>query len=364
MISSHILYHKWFSALTNQWPKQNKARFKVLAWLMVGLFLSGHVHLGKVARKLPGKSLNKSKERRLSRLLNNAKLPVRLIYRPIAEQLIAEVIRHGQPIRLIIDGSKIGNGHQLLMISLAYRRRSFPIIWTWRKGVKGHSPVYVQMALFSAVRLLIPEDATVIITGDSEFGSSLLMRRFEKWGWFYALRQKGQYLFSEDNAQTWQRCDSPSKKGKSYWFKGIALTQKHKYHCNLMVHWQKNCSEPWLIATNLQTAKETHKHYSWRMWIEALFGDCKSNGFDIEMTQLQTPTALNRLMLAIALLVVWLLAFGSRVVKQGQRHLVDRSDRRDLSFFRIGWDMIERCLANQTSYRVHFRPVFRKVSGG
>lgn len=363
MTSSHVLYHKWFNELTRNWPEQNKARFKVLAWLMVGLFLSGHVHLSKVARKLPGKSLNKSKERRLSRLLNNAKLPVRLLYKPIAKRLLSEIVRHGQPIRLIIDGSKVGNGHQLLMISLAYRRRSFPIIWTWRKGVKGHSPVSAQIALFAAARLLIPEGATVIVTGDSEFGSCLLIQRFEKWVWYYALRQKGRYLFSKDDGNSWQRMDTVCKRGQSHWFPEIALTQKHQHRCNLLVHWQSNCSEPWLIATNLPTSRATRKQYSRRMWIEALFGDCKSNGFDIEMTQLQKPRTLSRLMLAIALLVVWLLSFGSRIVKRGQRRLVDRSDRRDLSFFRIGWDSIERHLANEEPFNIHFYPVLRKVSG-
>lgn len=358
MISSLVLYHKWFDKLTQMWPEQNKGRLKALTWMVVGLYLSGQVHLGKVARKLPGKTYNKSKERKLSRLLNNLKLPVRKLYKPIATKLLAEVAQNKQPIRLIIDGSKVGNGHQLLMISLAFRRRSFPIIWTWRKGVKGHSPVHVQLALFAAVRLLIPEGATVIITGDSEFGSCKLMQRFEKWGWFYALRQKGRYLFQQSESDLWQRCDAFCQRGQSRWFMNIALTHKHQHHCNLLTHWDSKCNEPWLIATNLSTARETRQQYSRRMWIEALFGDCKSNGFDIETTRLQKPRTLNRLIFAIALLVVWLLSFGSRVIKNGQRHLVDRSDRRDLSLFRIGWDSIERRLANRQSFNMSFLPAF------
>ena len=266
--------------------------------------------------------------------------------------------QHGQPIRLIIDGSKVGNGHQLLMIALAYRRRAFPLMWTWRKGVKGHAPVHAQIALFAAIRLLIPEQATVIVTGDSEFGSCLLMQRFEKWGWLYALRQKGRYLFSQSKGQQWQRCDTACERGQSHWFMDIALTQKHQHRCNLLTHWQANCKEPWLIATNLPTARETRLHYGRRMWIEALFGDCKRNGFDIEMTQLQKPKSLNRLVFAIAVLVVWLLSFGSRIVKNGQRYLVDRSDRRDLSLFRIGWDSVERRLANKSSFAICFNPAF------
>ena len=45
----------------------------------------------------------------------------------------------GQQIRLIVDGSKVGFAHQLLIISLAYRRRAIPIAWTWVAYVRGHS---------------------------------------------------------------------------------------------------------------------------------------------------------------------------------------------------------------------------------
>ena len=37
-------------------------------------------------------------------------------------------------IRLIVDGSKVGFGHQLLLLAIAYRRRAIPLAWTWVKG--------------------------------------------------------------------------------------------------------------------------------------------------------------------------------------------------------------------------------------
>jgi hypothetical protein len=45
-----------------------------------------------------------------------------------------------------VDGTKVGFGHQLLMVSLAYRRRSVPIAWTWVKYVRGHSSGYKQLS--------------------------------------------------------------------------------------------------------------------------------------------------------------------------------------------------------------------------
>lgn len=245
------------------------------------------------------------------------------------------------------------------MVAVAYRRRALPIMWTWRKGTRGHSPASAQIGLFHAVRLLVPPGATVIVCGDSEFGNGKLMKQFDKWEWKYVLRQKGSHLLLASDSQEWQRCDTlVTVSGQRCWLENVQLTQTHHHPCHFLAIWQKGYKEPWLLATNLKTAQQARLFYSRRMWIEALFGDCKSNGFDIEVTRLQTLFPLNRLMFAIALLVVWLLAFGSQIVKNGQRSLVDRSDRRALSLFRIGWDSIERRLANEDDLSIRLLPYF------
>jgi hypothetical protein len=53
-----------------------------------------------------------------------------------------------------------------------------------------------------------------------------------------------------------------------------------------------------------------------------------------------------------------LVAFGSYVIKRGQRRLVDRADRRDLSIFRIGLSMVERLLANAQPLSIRLIPYF------
>ncbi len=62
-------------------------------------------------------------------------------------------------IRLIIDGSKVGFGHQLWIICLEYRKRAIPIAWTWVKHVRGHSSAWKQLALLAYVRKLIPAES-------------------------------------------------------------------------------------------------------------------------------------------------------------------------------------------------------------
>ena len=96
--------------------------------------------------------------------------------------------------------------------------------------------------------------------------------------------------------------------------------------------------------------------YRKRMWTEELYGDLKGHGFNLEATRLGTVLRLERLVLAVSLVYVWLLAFGSWVVKNGLRHYVDRRSRRDKSYFRIGWDYLERQLRLEHPFRVVFQP--------
>ena len=50
--------------------------------------------------------------------------------------------------------------------------------------------------------------------------------------------------------------------------------------------------------------------------------------------------------------------YRSSVIKRGLRYLVDRSDRRDLSIFRIGYDMFERLMTNQLPISIRLLPYF------
>jgi hypothetical protein len=62
------------------------------------------------------------------------------------------------------------------------------------------------------------------------------------------------------------------------------------------------------------------------------------------------------LVLGVCLVYVWLIRLGAWVVKNGLRQWVDRKDRRDKSYFRLGWDWLERCLAQGLSLKLRFVP--------
>jgi hypothetical protein len=69
---------------------------------------------------------------------------------------------------------------------------------------------------------------------------------------------------------------------------------------------------------------------------------------------------LERLLLGVCLAYIWLIAVGSWVVKNGQRPLLDRRERRDKSYFRLGWDWLALCLSRGDPLHWRSIPYFSK----
>lgn len=357
-MTTNILYHKLMQAISQVVGQERITQQRGLAWLMACLYLGRSPHIERIANKIPGRARKRSKGERLRRWLNNSAVKVRHWYEPVARQLLAATAGE-QSVRLIIDGTCIGSSHQLLIVALAYRRRALPLAWTWARYRRGHSTAAKQLALLSYVHSLLPVSRTVSLVGDSEFGAVEVLRCLDGWGWQYVLRQTGKHQVQPFAATCWQRFDTlVSRKGVPLWFPQAQLTRKHAYHTNLLALWQPKESEPWLLVTNLGHARDALRLYRHRMWIETMFADFKSNGFDLATVRLHHFLRLSRLVLAVALLYVWLIAFGSSVVKRGQRALVDRKDKRTLSLFRIGFDRLERCLVNGEAFSFRLLPYF------
>lgn len=338
-------YRTWKARICQLRPKQRITQVQNFVWLVVGIYHSHSVNLSRIAGKVIGAAKNVSTVRRLSRFLANKAIDVRSWYKPIAKAWLQSQFERVGEVRLIVDGTKIGFCHQLLMVSLAYRQRAVPIAWSWVKYVRGHSSGKQQISLLKYVKSLLPQGAPVFVVGDSEFGSISVLQQLEAWHWFYVLRQKGNTGLWRNEQTDWQRMDVlVQRAGQSTWCAKVYLTEQYIHPVSALIYWQIGEKQPWCLATNLPDASLTVRYYRRRMWIEEMFGDFKKHGFALETTMLRHAPRLSRLTLAIAFLYVWLLSVGSRTIRAGLRHLVDRKDRRDLSLFQIGLRFIDRKL--------------------
>jgi Transposase DDE domain len=342
-MTTHQLYRIWNKLLAQWLPHTRLTRRVNLIWLIVGLQLGGRVQASAIVNQWGLSAKSTSLTRRLSRFLSNAAVQPEVWYGPVAFRLLARWV--GQTVTIIIDATRVGAGHQLVMVALAYRRRALPLAWTWVPHVKGHLSAAVQLALVRRVRSLVPAGVGVIFTGDSGFGSVGLMRELQAYGWGYVLRQTGKHQFRPAGQTDWQPLNSlVSRAGQQVWLADTPFTRRWAAITHILAYWAKGEAKAWLLTTNLPDARRARQAYARRMWIEEMFGDWKGHGWDIQTTHLRHPDRLSRLVLAIALLYVWLVFYGERLIKAGWRDWVDRHERRDLSLFRIGLAVLQRCL--------------------
>jgi hypothetical protein len=357
------LYRKMLAEMKEFLPDERITRIRNMALVVTGLFLAESVHLADLAKNLPLSGRLASLTNRLRRFLKNPLVDVGRFYRPVVQKLLAS-FEPWQEVRLLLDTTKVGFDHRVLTASLAYRKRAFPLCWSVHTGRKGHLPVEEQIRLLRRVRALleeiVPEECAVWVMGDSEFGRTRLFRWVKAQGWHYVLRASGQNKIYWKGR--WSKLGNiPLEEGQTRKVGPVHFTEKHDYRkARLIMHWAEGEDEPWYLLSDRPVGRATLRRYEKRMWTEEMYRDLKGHGARVEATNLVDADRIERLMLGICWMYVWLLALGSYVVKRGWRAMVDRKSRRDKSYFRIGLDYTGLCFSRGDPIRIRFRPYFRK----
>jgi Transposase DDE domain len=355
-MSVNALYATWFQFLSQLLPAERITRVRNLAALISGIAQSRSVFLSHIADHLPGKAKAPSLTRRLDRFLENHAFAAQLWYEPLACHLLSGCGSQ-QAVVLILDGTKVGFYKQRLGVALATHHRALPLAWSWVAQRRGHSRAAQHLALLTQVQRRLPLGARVILVGDAEFGSGAVVKQLHVWGWQYVLRERGRMSVRPHAEACW----APFRRlvtaaGQSIWKAQWLCWEQHPVCTNLIAHWGRGEETPWLLLTNLPAKAAALHAYRRRMWIEEMFGDMKGHGFDLEGTHLQDADKLSRLTFAVFVLYLSLITRGVQVMRYGQRHLVDRRDRRDLSVFRLGWRMLQRHWHNGLELSIALNP--------
>lgn len=349
------LYNKVLQQLCQWLPEERITRKRNMALLVSGLYLSMTIHLSQITDRwhVGGKSV--SLVNRLRRFLDNPQVVVSDWYRPLAQNLMA--VFAGKELRLIVDCTKLGFNHRLLMVGLAYRKRTLPLAWSVHRGSRGNVTTEEQIALLEQIRWLLPPKAVVWVMGDAAFGQVPFLRWLQQRGWHFVIRQTGRVLVYRAG-HGWCKINKlPITRGQTRSVGWVRVTRKYNAGWYwLVLHWQAGAEEPWYLLSDRAGESKLIAHYRRRMWIEEMYGDMKGHGFDLEATHLDDADRLARLVLGVCIAFLWFISIGSWVVKQGLRHLIDRKDRRDKSYFRLGWDWLKRCQRLNEPFVLRFCP--------
>lgn len=352
------LYHKVLRPICQWLPEEPVTRKRNLALLMVGLYLSGSVFLSHIVREWPVAGKQESLINRLRRFLKNEAVSASSYIEPLVAGLLQAASGNG--LNLIIDATQVGSSHRALVVALAYRGRSLPLAWSIHEGNIGNVKVTAVVRLLERVYRLIPFGTEVSLTGDSAFRSSDILLWLDEHEWHYVIRQRKEvYIRYPDTDKWFPISEIPLQEGETKVVGWVWLAKSNPFGLTwLLLHWSPGEDVPWLLVSDWDCSRTVLRRYRRRAWIEAMYRDMKSKGFDLEATQLRHAERIERLMLGVCLVYLWLIALGSWVVKNGYRHLIGRKSRRDKGYFRIGLDWLKRRLRLGRSIRFRVVPYY------
>ena len=119
--------------------------------------------------------------------------------------------------------------------------------------------------------------------------------------------------------------------------------------------WEPEYKEPIYLVTNMELVKEACYWYGKRFRIETFFSDQKSRGFNLHKSHVSEPTRLARLMIATCLAYIWIIYLGVMAKKDGWVKIIHRTDRCDLSLFKLGLDLLEHFLNEHLRIPIAFQ---------
>lgn len=362
-MSSLRLHHRIRNRLSEFLPDLHRYRLDNLAWLMTGLHEAQHVHLSKVADYRVGEASLESKTRQFRRFLANKAVEPMTLYRPMARQLLEEAAAAHDRLRLLMDVVELPGKRQILMLSLAYRRRALPLVWAVERR-RGKMDAERQIALLQRFEPLLvglfPEKTCPIVIADGEFHAVELIQYLDDVGWGFRLRLHSDTVVHLPDGCICPLSEVAPRQGERTYLEDIYLTVEHAYGpISVACYWGEGEKAPWFIVTDEdEPGPLTLRTYSRRMWVEELFGDLEGGGLQLHRSRVYDPARLSRLLVAVCLVYLWLMHVGAYVIKRGWRKLVDRTDRRDRSLVEIGRHWVRRrCIHDQVP-RIRFIPYF------
>ena len=272
----------------------------------------------------------------------NKRIDVRASYGAVVRSLLSQM--GNARIVLILDRTTLGNYLNIWSVSIAYRGRSLPLAWKVMKKQGQMQRCHLEAAL-RFVKRWAPDSPHIWVVGDREFQDVAFQDFIEnELGWHYVQRITNNLWLYPEQGEPFQPKQLGLRPGQRRVIANVRVTRQQAGPAHFLAYWGRGEEEPWYLLSEQPIDRATTRIYAQRAWVEPMYRDFKTFGWNIEASRIRDPRRLSRLLLGIALAYVWLLQLASHVVKRGWRRFVDRTARRTLSYFRIGWNWLLRCI--------------------
>jgi hypothetical protein len=216
---------------------------------------------------------------------------------------------------LALDVTNLGDRFHVLCVSVLYGGIGIPVAWKILPANQKQSWHDAWCVLLNCLQPAIAADWTVVVLSDRGLESARLFREVVAVGWHPLMRAKAGGKFRPLGWVRWYGLGQLVPRiGCRFTAPGLAYkTADEALACTLLACWEEAYAEPWLLLTDLTAAAASPSWYAFRAWIEQGFKVIKSGALQWQHTRMTKAERAERLWLAIAVSVLWLVVIGAAV---------------------------------------------------
>jgi len=317
--------HEWTTEITHAFPHLSKPQAAVLALWSFGMVVARscslttvalvlakllHHKAGSVGQRLrefyqeaPAKSGSKRGRKR-------QELDLTTCFGPLLRWLLNDW--PSQRLAVALDASTLGTLFTVLCLSVVYRGTAIPIAWKILPAASKGSWKEPWLDLLQQFEGIVPAGWTVLVLADRGLWAQWLFEGIRKLGWHPMLRINQGGKFRPRGWVHFVPLTSLVPRLGSRWRgDGTAFaTRGLQVECTLLAFWGEGHEEAWLILTDLAPEGSDATWYGLRSWIEQFFKDSKRGGWQWQHTRMKDPARAERLWLALAVAMLWLVRVG------------------------------------------------------
>ncbi|HEU5377982.1 MAG TPA: transposase [Ktedonobacteraceae bacterium] len=314
----------WQEEIAAHLPSVSRTQARLLAWWSYGIVLANTCGLSSVSYLLAeifGCKENSMRqrlrewhqERTHKRGAQRREVEVSTCFAPLLSWILHHWNASDKRLALALDATTLGERFTVLVLAVQYRGTALPVAWQVvpAKNKGGWKPHWQR--LLAHLRPAVPADWEVIVLADRGLYGKWLFEQIEGYGWHPFLRINERiFLHPVEGTSGFVPASSLAAQPGESWQGVVDLSrsQPGRLRCRVLVTWQANQEERWVIVTDAEYTHACVAWYGMRFWIESGFRQMKRGGWHWHLTRMNDARRATRLWLALALATLWSVRLG------------------------------------------------------
>ena len=385
----------FFNFLSNTCPFLPKTALNIMPDILSAMSLSTSCITKNIVSSCKGSKFDSvqtdSVDKRVRRFFNNSNYNPYPIYEAIIKHTIDNyTCKHKDDrIHIAFDHMFKKEDFVVFMISLRLGKKSVPLWFRCFEGGHSSTEAFQEDMIKEGLRyvfdLFESRGYKVICLADRWFGSTSLLDFINEAGHTYVIRVRNNhkvlYYNKKEEHNIWANAgDLFHYTHKPTYYENIAFTRK-QYKTNIVISATKSVSiskktvcgyvEPWILVTN-GGPRRAVKDYGYRFGaIEFLFKDQKSNGFNLEKSNVKNLQAFTMMYTCMCICILFLTCYGTyytrhknklfKDVKIRYYSLVNGKRKRKMSIFQVGLTLFKRAVNSTVRIKISFNFILTDV---